>query len=428
MLQRQSPRSQAAGFIREALNVDFIGGVPGSRPGLVPFHGADFPEELVGHAFHRNSDGSVILLLGGASGALYSLLEGSDPVLLSLTTLPVVDQTRVAVPLVNFLSASGGLNQTFIYDGVNQNLKFGSGVLSKMGITAPPTPLAATTPNVVGNNTEGVHLLKMTLNSPTHESDLSANALSVTVTAANKSFVIPSPVQGVDYDDPQVTKWKLYETIKGGGTFFFVDEADITVDITVSVKDVVLQNQGTAETLVNGPPLGPFVALTEHRAQLAGVYALDRGLVRFSNLDRDYMVPEGWPKAFVQPVAHGDGDRLTALASLHEWLVCFKENATYGITGQEFSEYEVKPVLASGASRQGIGCANPGTVLQVENSVLFAARDGLYRIDRFQGTSSLIADRLTGAIDDLYGAYIFSLGAATSFDRKKRVMQYWGHG
>jgi len=430
ILQRQSPRSQQAGFVREALNVDFVGGVPGSRPGLTPFHGADFPEECIGMRWHVNLDGSRILLYAGHLGGLFTCLPGGDPIQLALTNLPVVDQTRAAPVsgVVNFLALSGGLNLTFIYDGTNQNLKYDGNVLSKMGIATPPAPNAEGPPTP-GLVPQGVRLLKYSLKSTTHESELSTDFLTVTVpTASPEQYDVPSPVQGVDFDDPQVTRWALYSTVAGGGTLYFVDEADIGVDITVNVKDVVLQNRGRAEQLVNTPPPAPAVAMAEHRGQVAAVFSDDLNLVRFSNIDPDYMVPEGWPEDFVQPVAHGDGDTLTALASLHEWLVAFKNNATYGIVGEAFDEYKVVPVLASAASRQGIGCFNPGTILQVENMLLFAARDGIYKIDRFQGGGGLVAERLTGAIDDLYAAYIFSLGAATSFDRKKRVFQYWGHG
>jgi hypothetical protein len=428
MLQRQTPRSQSAGFVNEALNVDFVGGVPGSRPGMVPFHGADFPEEIVGVKWHVNADGTRILLAAGRLGGLYTCFPGSDPVTLALTNLPVVDQTRSAVEVVHFLSLSGGLNTTFIYDGVNQNLKFDGTTLTKMGISTPPAPNPEGA-HAAGNVTAGVRLYKLTLKSTTHESDVSTDPLSVTVApGASQQYDIPSPVQGVDYDDPQVVTWALYSTVAGGGTYYFVDEADISVDITVDVADVILKNQGQAEELVNTPPPAPAVALVEHRGQLAGVFNDDLGLVRFSNIDPDYMVPEGWPEDFVQPVAHGDGDELTALASLHEWLVCFKIVATYGVIGESFDEYKVVPVLAAPASRQGIGCLNPDGILQVENAIMFPARDGIYKIDRFQGGGGLVADRMTGSIDDLYAAYIFSLGAATFFDRKKRVANWLGHG
>jgi len=425
MLQRKSPRGRSPGFLDEALNVQFPGGVVESRPGLRPFHGADFPTPCVGLAWHIREDGSRILLYAGKDGKIYSCIQFGDPQLLPLTYLPVADQTRTEVPdggVVKFLALSAGLNHTYIFDGVNQNLKFDGTRLTKMGLTAP-AKVSAEGAHTAGNISAGTRLYKQTFKSDSHESDLSEDARSI-VAAANQKYTIPSPTA----TDPQVSKWALYSTISGGGTYYFVDEADIGVGIEVNVKDVVLQNQGQAEELVNTPPPAPAISLAEHRGQIAGVFADEPNLIRFSNINADYMVPEGWPEDYVQPVAPGDGDILTALCSLHEWLVAFKTNATYGVIGENFEDYKVLPVLASASSRQGIGCFNPGTILQIENALLFAARDGIYRISRFQGGAGLVADRLTGAIDDLYAAAKFSLGAATSFDRKRRVFHYWGHG
>jgi hypothetical protein len=136
------------------------------------------------------------------------------------------------------------------------------------------------------------------------------------------------------------------------------------------------------------------------------------------------MVPEGWPRNFFQPVAHGDGDIVTAMASFNEWCVVFKQNATYALTGDAFKDYKIVPVLAGG-SRIGIGCGFPDAILQPENAVFFAARDGIYRMDR---SGELTAKRLTIAIDDLYAAANFALGSATFMDRKRRLFVFLGHG
>lgn len=428
MLQRPAPRSWPSGFVREALNVAFVGGVPQSRPGLVPFHGAAFSGPIRGMGFHVRDDGFLELLVA-AGAEIQRCIEGGDPETLALTNLPAADQTRTEPERVNFLRLSGGLPVTFIYDSTNQNLKYNGETLTKMGVAIAPTP-GAITVNGSGNTNLGSHLYVITLSTATHEGEASLTPLEVVVGAGQGNFTVPSPVQGVDFDDPQVIEWRLYGTVQGGGTFRLIDAADIGVAINVNLSDTTLGARSPLEQLVNDPPPAPAVAMCEHRGQVAAVFANDRNLVLFSDINPKYMKPEAWPPDNVLPVAHGDGDELTTLVSLHEWLVCQKRNSTFGIVGESFAEYRPVPVLAAGGGREvGIGNYGQGTNIQVENACMFASRDGIYRIDRFASPNGgLKADRLTGAIDSLYTAANFSLGASCFFDRKHRVFGYLGHG
>lgn len=429
ILQRKGPRAIASGFVQEALNVTFIGGAPNSRPGLRPFHGVNFPAAIVGMGWHVYADGRRVLLVAAGS-QLFRVIEGGDPVELTLAQLPVTENTRVLPERVYFLSLSGGTNTTFIYDGINQNLKYDdSEVLTRMGIDTPASPTVEGA-HSAGLVPPGLHKYVNTFVSPHHESSPSETPLEVdTIGEGNRKFTIPSPVP----DDPQVTLWRLYGTVAGGDKMLFVDEADIGVGIEVNVTDTTLAGRNAGrpvEFFVNDPPPAPAIAMAEHRGQLAAVFADDRGLIRFSNMDPDFMVPEGWPEDFVQPVAHADGDELTALASMHEWLFACKNNASFGIVGDTFAEYRVVPVLAAaGGKRIGIGAFCQGTVLQVENTLMFVSRDGIYKIDRFANAAGgIVADRLTGPVDDLFTAAKFSLGVGTFFDRVHRLFGFLGHG
>jgi hypothetical protein len=400
------------------------------------FHGASFPGEIHGHGWHVTDDG-VRTMLVAAGTKLYTLLEGGDPVELSMAFLPVVDQVRTEPDVVHFISLSGGTATTFIYDGVNQNLKFEGDKLTKMGITTPGT---APTPSLAGAGSLSAGLRKavITLKSAHHESDCSAVVRDFSATVGQKA-TFASPTQGVDYDDPQVLTWCVYASIAGGAELHFVDEKAIGVNIEVGTLtyapgvgqfDTIVKEKKLVSALENTPPPAPAVALAEHRGQLAGVFADDLGLVRFTALDPDFMVPEGWPEIYVQPVRHSDGDHLTALASMYEWLVCFKQFGAHAIVGDKFEDYTVVPVLAAeGGKRIGSGCFNPGTCLMVENAVLFCAADGIYRADRYASpTGGIVAERISGAIDDLYAAAKFSLGASCFFDRIHRLFGFLGHG
>lgn len=425
MLQRKSPRARSGAYVNEALNVYFPGGVPAGRAGLRPFTFPEFAYPLRGHGFHVTAD-ETVQCIAAAGTKLYLCFDGGDPAELPMTALPAASNSRVAVEKVYFLSLSGGTNTTFIYDGVNPNLKWDGTRLTLMGLPAAPQPAVPT--EAAGSVTPGTRDWALTLVSPTHETNASAVLRRVTNTT-NKQFTFASPVQGADFDDPQVTKWRLWRTTAGGAALKFIDETDIGTALVDTTTDTTLNGRDQVEDLVNDAPPGQAVALCEHRGQLAGVFDDDLNLVRFSNVDPDYMVPEGWPPDFVQPVAHGDGDQITALASFFEWLVVFKRNAAYAIVGDSFGEYRVVPVLASTGARQGIGTFAQSCVLQVENALMFVSRDGVYRIDRFANASGGIqADRISGPVDDLFSALRFSLGTATFYERKRRVFGYLGHG
>ena len=422
MLQRKHPRAVHPGYVNEALNVAFIGGTPVSRPGIRPFTGVKFSGNVRGMGWHVDDTGFRELLVA-AGAAFQRAVEGGDPVNLPLTNLPAVDQTRTEPERVNFLSLSGGAATTIIYDGVNQNLKWTGTALTKLGFVRGTTPPAPTIAGG-GNIDAGTRDYVITFFSTLHEGDPSATPTSVT-NAAGQQNTFASPVQGVDFDDPQISEWRLYRTRKGAKDFFFVGSADIGLPITDNVADDDLDAGTPLEELRNTAPPAPFVAMCEHRGQVVGVTNDDLNIIRFSNFDEQYMVPEGWPADWVWPVAHGDGDEIRALVSFHEYIVVFKTNGAWALSGT-WPDFQIVPVLAAGGGKRiGIGVNAPGSILQIENQVIFASRDGIYALERGNGVE---ATRLSGPIDDLYAAARFSLGAATSFDRKRRLFVMWGHG
>lgn len=433
MLQRHSSRSTSSIWQNELLNWRIQGGVPVSRPGIRPFTGAAFPAVVRGMAFHVNADGTFHLLAACANGKLYRCFQGGDPIELSMAGLPVAEQTRVDTEIVNFISISGGRNTTIIYDGVNPNLKWDGVQLSRLGIAIPTqTPEPTEDVGLIEAGTRNyVHTLVSPYfeSSPSNESAGDGNNYRVVTQTANKKQTFPSPVQGTDFDDPQVTMWRLWRTAAGGSELKFIGEADIGTPIEDNVPDVNLIGRDPVEELVSDPPPSFAVCMCEHRGQLIGVFADDTNILRFTNVDPDYMVTEGWPRNFTQPVAHGDGDEIKAVASFFDWVIVFKNNAAYAVVGDSFSNYQVVPILASANTRQGIGCFAPGSIRQVENELQWASRDGIYSISRFSDPSGgLKAKRISGPIDDLYTAARYSLGSSSFSQRKKRYASFNGHG
>jgi len=427
MLQRPGPRAIPAGFVRGALNLVMVGGRSRSRPGIRPAHGAAFGGIIRGGGVHYRNDGTRDYLV--AAGAdIYRMPLLGDPVLLSLSGLPTTQQTRVDPTAgLRLLSLSGSDSTTFLFDGVNPNLKWNGTALSIMGL---PTPAVPDAPAAAGGTSigAGTRDYYQTTKSPVHESELSEATRVVQVGGGGKTFNFP--VNGVDFDDPQVTRWSLYRTQAGGAIRYLVGTADLGVTITDNLTDEVLGVKTPAERLVNGSPPGKFIALVEHQSLVWGVDADDRSLVRFSYGTSEYIAPEAWPTERMLPIAHGDGDEITALVSFHEWLVVFKQLSTWAITGSLDVGYQVVPVLAaSGGKRLGIGCIAADAVLHLENEIIFPSRDGFYLIERFASAAGgLNAKKLSDPIDGLFNCTNFALGAAAVYDRQKQVYIFFGHG
>jgi hypothetical protein len=233
-----------------------------------------------------------------------------------------------------------------------------------------------------------------------------------------------------------VTRWSLYRTTAGFAKRFLVGTADIGTVIQDHLTDTVLPSGALAEQLVNMPPdYAPragsrFLMLAEHQSLVWGVDNLDRSLVRFSHGTSQYLAPEGWPVERVLPVAHGDGDEITALVSFHEWLVVFKQLSTWAITGSLDTAFDVVPCLAAtGGKRLGIGCIAADAILHLENEIIFPSRDGFYLIDRFASAKGgLSAKKISDPIDQAYNCTNFAIGASAVYDRSKQVYVFFGHG
>lgn len=429
ILSRPHPRATAQGFLREALNVVFQGGRVKSRPGIRPFHGASLAGNIKGMGWHVTATGEQ-QKLAAAGSAIQRVPQGGDPITLALTNLPSTLQTRTEPSTAHFLSLSGGLNITIVFDGVNTNLVWTGTSLNRMGLAAgltPSVPVAA-----AGNITPGTRKYVMTLDSGRHEGNPTALGSERTVTIAagggNKKETFTSPT-ALAIDDPSVTQWGLWRTEDAKEDYFLIERADIGVSIEDNLTDATLAAGTALEEINNALPEGPFVTLCEHRGQLVGVTASDLNLLRWSNLDPSYPVPEGWPSDWTTPIAHGDGDEISAVVSFFEWLVVFKKNSTWAVTGT-WPDTQVVPVLASGGGEHiGIGVQNEGAVFHLENEIIFASRDAFYVIERYASvTGGIQARRVSGAIDELYAAAHFEFSADCAFDRKRRVFISFTHG
>lgn len=427
LLRREHPRATPPDYVREALNVIAMRGRWRSRPGVRPFTAAPSSGLLRGLHTHYRADGTRDFLSAAGADIQRNPPYG-DPVTLPLTALPSTEQTRVDPTAgAHFIEISGTDGLSFIYDGVNPNLKWDGAQLTQMGIVAPAGQPAVPT-NIAGLVEPGVRNYVYTLWTPYHESNPSQLRQVTQVGTGGKRFA--SPVNGVDFDDPQVTMWKLYATVDGGAQYFFIDKVDLGLSIDHVVSDATLRGEVPLEQLVNEAPNGKFSSLVEHKGLVFGVVADDTSLVRYCHATDQYVSPEGWPLGNAVPVSHGDGDEISVLVSFFDYLVCFKRRGTWAIAGTLDEGYTVAPVLAAGgALRTGIGCIAPGGIIHMENEIIFPSRDGFYVIRRNDSyVGGLAAVKVSDAIDGIYTCANFSLGSAASYERKRQIYFFWSRG
>lgn len=432
ILQRTHPRRVPPAYVRQALNVAWHGGQRRQRAGVRPFQGTPCIGNIRAMGMHVAADGQrqFLLIIEGFSN-LFLLTAYGEPASLSMLGLPTGLQTRSLVTSARFISLSGGANLTFIVDGANTNLKWDGTQLTKMGLSAAPPPRTPTVIGIGGEISDGRRKYVATLDSGFHESNptpfISALEVIFAGGTSTQSATFAGLVNGVDFNDPQALTWKLWRTVDDGEDYFLVGEAAIGGTITDTLADDVLTAGRPLVEFVGAEPAAPFVTLAEHRGQLLGVDIIDRNVLRHSYFDPEYMAPEGWPKNWATPIAHGDGDKITAIASFHEYAIVWKEFSTWSIVGV-WPDIEPHPIYVAG-TRDSIGCAGQGAVRQTENMILFRSRDGLYGLARESGADAGVAvKRLSNSVDDLWSGLDFSEPGTSLYDRNRRTVVFLAKG
>jgi hypothetical protein len=435
MLARAHPRRTPPGFDQELLNLIPVGGVRRSRPALRPYIAGDSVSSVtVGLGWHTTASGTreLVMIDGAATDAIYRAkpYQAVEELL-----LPAVGLYRTDVDRAFVMNLSGGANLSFIYDGVNPNLKYDGTAVSKMGIGAAATPAVPTNDTGAASTalTNGTRKYVHTYVSAYHEGNPTpvGSAREVTLadsgnsTTQRSSFVLPS---SGTIDDSQVTSVKLYRTIKDGEDYFYVTSGAPGATVTDDVSDEALIESEALEEFINAEPPGPFVALVEHRGQLVGIATDDRGILHHSYFDPEYMVPEGWPAQWVTPVRPGDSDTCNGLASFHEWLIVGKGKSLHKLTGT-WPDYEVSPLEVAGATDAGIGIAHQGCFVHAGNTLLALTREGLVGIERYGGeVADIQAKRLSGPINDLWNGIDYANVIGGVFDRRKQTVMFFVRG
>lgn len=118
------------------------------------------------------------------------------------------------------------------------------------------------------------------------------------------------------------------------------------------------------------PPLGKFVLFHKQRLFIAGASAA-RSRVYFS----DVGLPETWGALSFIDVGKGDGDSITGLAVLLDYLVITKENSVWILSGDSSTNFVLRRVTDEG------GCAVKQGIAFVKDTLAWLGKDGVRLFD-----------------------------------------------
>ncbi len=204
----------------------------------------------------------------------------------------------------------------------------------------------------------------------------------------------PSPIsaevncgEGVQYatinvgisGDPQVNRIVIYRTYDysasgippSNSEYYFVAEIN---NATQRYYDNKPDSElGEPIELDNDtPPESKFVTVYKDRVFFA--HAPDepdgRYLVVYSKMGS----VDAYPKANYEYFGLGDGEEITGITSLPDYLIVFKRNKMYIIQG----DFEEKKIVAS---TLGIGCIAPYAILKLEDKIVFLSEEGWMAFD-----------------------------------------------
>ena len=192
-------------------------------------------------------------------------------------------------------------------------------------------------------------------------------------------------------DDPDVDKLVvsfdgtpaatlLASDFTAGGQFYF----DTLLDNAVIVNgiDAPRKYDGTTVSLVGGsPPHGRYLAAHKNRMWIAGTTSNPSRLY-FS----DILNIDSWPVLNFIDIAPNDGDVITGIMPLGDYLVISKGHSVWLLTGEGVNTFSVRRIHADR------GAYAPRSIVTMNGSLCFVSDDGVYLSDLTQAV--LISERV----------------------------------
>jgi hypothetical protein len=378
--------------------------------------------------FKTSTEDELIVVCGDKVQKLP--ITGGDPVDLS-TSYPASGFTTTRTGAVcQFVHINGML---YIVNGTDENVKYNGTALFRMGVVAPTT-LGA--PSLAAGSITGTRLYKATLVSSSATGSVESEPTSVrSVIYAAEDGTFSAPT--VPGTDPQVTHWNLYGTAVGGSAYFRINTTPVLLASTIvdNLTDALVTAGTPIPTLgINAVPPGKFKLLTAHQGRLVGVVP-SSNVLYWSDIGLDtaglYPKPENWAASNALKFPDSGGTSITAIVSFYEWVVVFQQFGVWSVRGDltDTEDRRIAPLMVA-ADYSGLGVANQGCVVIMDNRVLFAAKDRVYEIVRDLNPSQpdLVIRPVSQDIDRLYQQLDFTQGAVSCPDRDNKRWIFVGKG
>jgi len=257
-------------------------------------------------------------------------------------------------------------HQGFVYsvNGTDANWKSYNTTVSGVGI-APPAAAPTVSENGAGALTgkfKYVYCYKRST-APALTGNPSPASSEITVSAKkiNVSYVASA--------DPQVDKIAIYRSFNFASTAWdgYYYKVVEVANATSSYDDQILDANLTTTCQVDNdvPPKAKFIRL--HKDYIFYAYCPDRedgkSLVVWSKRG----IGEAVPALNYQYFDRSDGEEITGIASVGDYLLVFKRNKVAVLEGEFQDIYTMA---------YGIGCIAPWAILQFEDKVVFLAEEG----------------------------------------------------
>lgn len=158
-----------------------------------------------------------------------------------------------------------------------------------------------------------------------------------------------------------------------GGNFTYTDQAN---DSTI-IDNRIIYTQGG---ILDREPAPPSKCLVVHNNRMWGVSSADPKMVFYSG---DYVPGESPWFSTLQQFRIDPGGEITALASLDDRLLIFKEDRIFAVTGRGGSPSGTNSDLTPPRElTSDVGCIDPRSVVLVPQGVMFQSAKGIYLLSR----------------------------------------------
>jgi len=213
-------------------------------------------------------------------------------------------------------------NVLFCSDGTNGPWKYtGAQAFYNMGIDIPSTVNAASTVTSTTNIAAGTYYYGVSfVNTQVVEGQIgtisSATTLAATASIQLSNIPVGSALAGVN-------QRFIYRGESASGPFRKV--GTLADNTTTSFTDTTANGSEGKSPVLDGSKPTPFNTIALHKELLFYDDNSNRSLVRWTNYTNPFIsIAENF-----EPINHGDGDNIVAIAAQDDWVTIFKNNNTF---------------------------------------------------------------------------------------------------